>query len=205
MGELTVTTFVTADGVMQAPGGAEEDPSGAFGMGGWLMPHFDEQLGATMQDIFSRSGAFLLGRTTYDIFAKHWPEVTDPNNTVASRLNSLPKYIASRTRNHFAWKHSTLVSNVVNDLAQLKSQTSGELQVHGSSGLLQTLIENDLIDEYRLIQAPVVLGEGKRLFGSGTRPMNLRLVSSTPTSKGVVVNIYRRGGVFSAGTAPKPK
>jgi dihydrofolate reductase len=204
VGELTVTTFVTADGVMQAPGGSDEDQSGTFKLGGWLMPHFDEQLGQTMQEIFSRSGAFLLGRATYDIFAKHWPNVTDPNNAVASRLNSLPKYIASRTRNHFAWKHSTHVSNVVSDLAQLKSQTSGELQVHGSCGLLQTLIENDLIDEYRLIQAPVVLGEGKRLFGSGARPTNLRLVSSTPTSKGVVVNLYRRGGVFSAGAAPKP-
>lgn len=200
MGELTLTTFLTLDGVMQAPGGPTEDTSGGFAYGGWLVPHADADMGGAMVDIFSKAGAFLIGRGTYDIFAAHWPKVTDPNDPVAAKLNSLTKYVASRSRDKFDWKHSKHVKDVVKDIANLKAQTDGELQVHGSAGLAQTLIEHDLIDEYRLFVFPVVLGQGKRLLGSGARPANLKMVSTKTTGKGTVISTYRRGEPFKSGS-----
>lgn len=200
MAELTLTTFLTLDGVMQAPGGPTEDPSGGFPYGGWLVPHFDVDTGRTMDEIFSKADAFLLGRTTYDIFAAHWPKVTDPDDLVATRLNSLPKFVASRTQTSFAWSGTSLVRDVATEVNELKQRFSGEIQVHGSCGLAQTLIENDLIDEYRLLTFPVVLGRGKRLFGSGAVPANLRLVKSQSTEKGIVTSFYRRGGDFTSGS-----
>jgi dihydrofolate reductase len=200
MAELTITTFLTLDGVMQAPGGPTEDPSGGFPYGGWLVPHFDEGTGMMMNEIFAKADAFLLGRTTYDIFAAHWPKVTDPDDPVATRLNSLPKFVASRTRTNFAWSGTSLVRDVPAEVPELKERFSGEIQVHGSCGLAQTLIENDLIDEYRLLTFPVILGMGKRLFGSGAVPANLRLVKSQSTEKGIVISVYRRGGDFTTGS-----
>ena len=127
MGELTLTTFLSLDGVMQAPGGPTEDTSGGFAYGGWLVPHADADMGGFMVETFSKAGAFLIGRGTYNIFAGHWPKVTDTNDPVASKLNSLPKYVASRTRNQFDWNHSKQVNDVVKDIAGLKAQTDGEL------------------------------------------------------------------------------
>ncbi len=199
MAELTVTTFVSLDGVMQAPGGPQEDVSGGFTLGGWVAPHWDDAAGATMDEIFRKAGAFLLGRTTYDVFAGFWPQVTDAANTVAVKLNALPKYVASRTRSQFDWNNTTHINDVVRDLPAIKQRTQGELQVHGSAGLLQTLIKHDLVDEYRLLVYPVVLGSGKRLFGAGAIPANLSLVSSKTTTTGTVVNVYRRGKPFSTG------
>ena len=200
MAELTLTTFLTLDGVMQAPGGQREDTSGDFPHGGWLVPHFDADMGRTMAEIFSKADAFLLGRTTYDIFSAYWPRVTDPNDPVASKLNSLPKFVASRTQTTFTWSGTSHIRDVTKELADLKKRFSREVQVHGSCGLAQTLIKNDLIDEYRLLTFPVILGTGKRLFGAGTTPATLTLVSSNTTSKGVIVSVYRRAGSLKTGT-----
>jgi len=200
MAEITLTAFLTLDGVMQSPGGPTEDPSGGFPYGGWLVPHFDDDTGRTMDEIFSKADAFLLGRTTYDIFSAYWPNVTDPDDIVATRLNSLPKFVASHTQTSFSWGGTSLIRNVPTEVGELRQRFSGEIQVHGSCGLAQTLIENDLIDEYRLLTFPVILGMGKRLFGSGAIPANLTLVKSQTTEKGIVISVYRRGGKFITGS-----
>jgi len=185
MAELTMTTFLSLDGVMQAPGGPGEDESGGFPYGGWLVPHADADMGKIVVEIFSKAEAFLLGRTTYDIFAAYWPRITDPADPIASKLNALPKFVASRTRSSFAWGNTTLVRDVVNEVGGLKQRFSREVQVHGSWGLAQTLIENDLVDEYRLLTFPVILGAGKRLFGTGT---------------GAVFSVYRPAGGLKTGS-----
>jgi dihydrofolate reductase len=200
MAELTLTTFLTIDGVMQAPGGPDEDTSGNFPYGGWLVPHADDDMGKTMVEIFSKADAFLLGRTTYDIFSAYWPRVTDPNDPIAGKLNSLPKFVASNTQNTFGWSGSSHVRDVTKEIAEIKKRFPREVQVHGSCGLAQTLIRNDLIDEYRLLTFPVVLGTGKRLFGAGAVPATLRLVSSSTTSKGAIVSVYRRAGSLKTGS-----
>jgi len=200
MAELTMTTFLTLDGVMQAPGGPGEDESGGFPHGGWLVPHFDDDMGKTMDEVFSKADAFLLGRTTYDIFAAYWPRITDPNDPIASKLNSLPKYVASRTRTTFTWSGTSHVRDVVKEIVEIKKRYPREVQVHGSCGLAQTLIEKDLIDEYRLLTFPVVLGTGKKLFGAGAVPAMLKLVRSGTTSTGVVVSVYRRAGSLKTGS-----
>jgi dihydrofolate reductase len=200
MAELTLTTFLTIDGVMQAPGGPGEDPSGGFEHEGWLVPHIDDDFDQVMMEIFSKADAFLLGRTTYEIFAAYWPKVTDPNDPIASKLNSLLKHVASRTRTGFNWNRTELGRDVVLEVAGLKQRHAREIQVHGSCGLAQTLIEHDLIDEYRLLTFPVVLGSGKRLFGSGAVPATLALKSSKTTSKGAVISVYRRGGPLRTGS-----
>lgn len=200
MAELTVTTLLTLDGVMQAPGAPNEDTSGNFPHGGWLVPHADEDMGKTMVEIFSKADAFLLGRTTYDIFSAYWPRITDPNDLIADKLNALPKFVASRTESTFSWNGTSHVRDVAREIDDLKKRFSREVQVHGSCGLAQTLIENDLIDEFRLLTFPVVLGTGKRLFGSGAVPTMLKLVSSSTTSKGAIVSVYRRGGSLKTGS-----
>ncbi len=200
MAELTITTFLSLDGVMQAPGTPEEDTSGNFTHGGWVFPLADEDFGKTMVAIFSKADAFLLGRTTYDIFAAYWPKVTDPKDAIAARLNMLPKFVASRTKTDFGWDGSSHIKDVVKDMASLKARFVREVQVHGSGGLAQTLMQHDLVDEYRLLTFPVVLGSGKRLFGAGAVPASFRLVSSSTTSKGVVVSVYRRAGKLQTGS-----
>jgi dihydrofolate reductase len=200
MAELTITTFLTLDGVMQAPGGPGEDESGNFTYGGWLVPHFDEDTGKTMIEIFLKADAFLLGRGTYDIFAAYRPRITDLNDPIASRLNSLPKFVASHTRSAFIWNNSTHVRDVVQEAAELKKRFSREVQIHGSPGLAQTLIQNDLIDEYRLLTFPVTLGTGKRLFGNGAVPRTLKLIRSSTTSTGVVISVYRPAGKLKTGS-----
>ena len=204
MAELTVTTFATLDGVMQGPGGPTEDPSGGFERGGWLVPHFDAETGAVVSEIFARAGAFVLGRTTYDLMYSYWPQVTDPNDPVAAKLNTLPKFVASRTRTGFDWKGATHLKNVVDELPGLKQRTSGELQVHGSWGLVQTLIEHDLVDEYRILTFPVIVGAGKRLFNPGAFPTTLSLVKSVVTGSGVVASFYRRVGALQTGALEMP-
>ena len=190
MSKLVVTTFVTVDGVYQAPGGPEEDRSGGFERGGWLAPHFDEAGGAFMGEVFSRAGSFLLGRKTYEIFAGYWPQVTDASDPVASALNTLPKYVVSRSLENAEWDHSALIRDVASEVAALKDQPGGELQVHGSGNLIQTLLEHELVDVYNLLIFPVVLGAGKRLFPEGVAPTGLRLTQSRTTEKGVVILSY---------------
>lgn len=194
MAKLTLTTFLTLDGVMQAPGGPPEDTSGGFEHGGWLVPYFDSDLGQFMTQIFERCDAFLLGRGTYEIFAGHWPRVTDPNDPIATRLNQLPKHVASQTLDKVDWHNSTLLRDVVGEVPALKARYQRELQVHGSAGLAQTLLQHDLVDELNLLTFPVVLGTGKRLFGNGTLPSALELQSARTSTTGVVMSAYRRVG-----------
>ncbi len=200
MAELTITTFLSLDGVMQAPGDPNEDTTGNFPYGGWVFPLADEVMGKTIAGIFSRADAFLLGRTTYDIFAAYWPKITDPADPIASKLNRLPKFVPSRTRTSFDWGPTTHVRDIVTEMTLLKKRFVREVQVHGSCGLAQTLMQHDLIDEYRLLIFPVTLGTGKRLFGTGTVPATFRLVECSTTSKGVIVSIYRRGGSLQTGS-----
>ena len=205
MGELTITTFLTVDGVMQAPGGPTEDPSGGFAHGGWVFPYADADMGKIVDGIFSKADAFLLGLTTYEIFAGYWPKVTSPDDPVASKLNGLPKFVASRTRTSFDWRGSELVRDATAAVPELKKRFPGELQVHGSGDLAQTLIKNDLIDEYRLLVFPVLLGTGKRLFASGTVPAALKFVRSATTGAGVVFSVYRRAGKLRTGSFELPE
>jgi len=200
MSKLTMTTFMTLDGVMQAPGGPPEDPSGGFRYGGWLVPHFDPEMAEFMVEVFERADAFLLGRTTYRIFADHWPRVTDASDPIASKLNALPKHVASRTLDRLEWHNSSRVSEVASEVAELKSRYPRELQVHGSAGLAQTLIEHDLVDEYHLLVFPVVLGSGKRLFGSGAVPAAMKLLQTRSTSKGTIIASYARAGKPTVGS-----
>lgn len=190
-----MTTFLTLDGVVQGPGGPEEDRSGAFDQGGWLVPYADEDMGKAVADWFSLADSFLLGRRTYEIFAAYWPHVTDEHDPVASRLNSLPKYVASKTLDHVEWHNSTLLrGEIPEEVARLKRQPGRELQVHGSGTLVQTLMAHGLIDEYRLWFYPVVLGSGRRLFGEGGAPAALKLVDTRTTGAGVVIHVYQPAG-----------
>lgn len=204
--KLTLTTFLTLDGVMQAPGGPEEDTSGGFEHGGWLVPYVDEDMGRIVEQRFAGAEAFLLGRHTYEIFAAHWPLVTDANDPVAGKLNSLPKYVASRTLSEATWHNTTLLKGeVAAEVAKLKARPGGELQVHGSGDLAQTLIAHGLVDEYQLWVYPVVLGQGKRLFREGNVPSALQLVQSQTTSTGVLVNVYRPAGDVTHGRFDMPE
>ncbi|MCL4368500.1 MAG: dihydrofolate reductase family protein [Actinobacteria bacterium] len=203
---LTVTTFLTLDGVMQGPGGPDEDRSGGFDHGGWLVPYADEDMNRYVAEQFAAVDGFLLGRRTYEIFAAWWPHVTDESDPVAARLNSLPKYVASRTLQSVAWNNSTLLAgDVAEEVGKLRDQPGRELQVHGSGDLIQTLMRHDLVDEYRLWVYPVVLGSGKRLFRDGIVPRSLRLLDSKKTSTGVLMNTYERGGQVESGSFELPR
>jgi dihydrofolate reductase len=192
---LTMHTFLTLDGVMQAPGGPDEDRTGAFQHGGWSAPYGDADFGETMVGWISRADAFLLGRRTYQIFSGHWPAVTDPDNPVAVKLNTEPKYVASTTLTSLDWSNSSLLGDdVVAEVRRLKAQPGDELQVHGSGGLAQTLIEHNLVDEHRLLTFPVHLGSGARLFREGTSPSALRLLETRTTGAGVVIAVYAPDG-----------
>jgi dihydrofolate reductase len=198
---LVVTTFLTMDGVMQAPGGPGEDPSGGFSYEGWLVPHFDEDLGAQMEEWFTPAEDFLLGRTTYEIFHASWPQMRDENSAVSTGLNDKPKHVASRTLTEVEWDTARLIEGPVPDAVRaLKEADGGELQVHGSAGLVQTLLREDLVDELRLVVFPVVLGEGKRLFGEGAIPRTWRLTTSRTTGAGVLIAVYQRAGEVETGS-----
>lgn len=199
-GILTLTTFVSLDGVMQAPGGPTEDTSGGFPHGGWVVPLADADMGRAIVDIFERAGAFLLGRGTYDIFAGHWPRITATDDPVATKLNALPKYVASRTRSRFDWNNSHHMRDVESEIDGLKRTCNGELQVHGSASLAQTLLTLDAVDEYRLFVFPVVIGQGKRLFGKGAIPSTMKLLHSEVTSTGAMILRYRRTGDLRTGS-----
>jgi dihydrofolate reductase len=198
---LTITTFLSLDGVMQAPGGPEEDRSNGFEYGGWLVPFADEDMNRYVSEWFAQADAFLFGRKTYEIMAAYWPRVTDENDPVAGPMNRLPKYVASGTLDRLDWANSHLITgDVVEEVTKLKQQPGGELQVHGSGVLARTLIDHNLIDEYRLWIYPVVLGGGKRLFAEGVTPTALRLVGTRATSTGVAVHSYQPTGKPTVGS-----
>jgi dihydrofolate reductase len=194
MSKLTMTTFVTLDGVMQAPGAPTEDTSGGFPHGGWLVPYFDAEAGRFMTEVFERADAFLLGRGTYQIFAAHWPRVTDPKDPIAGPLNALPKHVASKGLDRVDWHNSSLVRDIASEVSALKRRYDRELQVHGSAGLARILLEQGLVDELNLLVFPLLLGTGKRLFSGATLPTALKLTSSRVTSTGVVIASYQRVG-----------
>jgi dihydrofolate reductase len=200
MRKLVVGTFVTMDGVMQAPGGPDEDRDGGFRHGGWLVPYFDEEFLWSMTEWTKRAGAFLFGRKTYEIFAGSWPKSTDPTDEIAVALNTRPKFVASRTLDKVTWNNSYLLKgNVAEEVARLKAEDGGEIQVHGSGELLQTLFERDLVNVLRIWHFPVVLGTGKRLFGQGTIPRAFRLVETQQTVTGAVLHVYERAGGLKYG------
>jgi dihydrofolate reductase len=202
--KLTMTTFLSLDGVMQGPGGPDEDRTDGFDQGGWLVPYADEDMGRFVTEWFSAVDAFLLGRRTYEIFAAYWPKVTDENNLVARQLNSLPKYIVSNTLDHLEWTNSNLIrgDDLAEEIAKLKQRPGRELQVHGSGRLAQALMTHDLIDEYRLWIYPVVLGKGRRLFKDGNTPAALKLIDTKTTSTGVVIHVYEPAGKPTYGAIP---
>ena len=185
--KLTVHTFVSLDGVMQGPGGRDEDTSGGFEFGGWLVPLFDEDLGRIVNGWFAEADAILLGRTTYQMFQPYWEQVTDPDDAVAKALNSLPKYVVSSSLTEATWNNTTILpANFLEAVDDLKSAPGRELQVHGSYRLVRALHDAGLVDEYRLVIFPVVLGQGKRLFEPGVTPAAFTLASSKATSSGAV-------------------
>jgi dihydrofolate reductase len=198
MRKLVVSTFMTLDGVMQAPGGPEEDPSGGFTHGGWSVNYWDESMGEVMTEFFARPFDLLLGRRTYEIFAAHWPHVDDDPADV---LNSARKYVASRTLTTVEWSNSVLLEgDVAQAVSDLKAQDGPEIQVHGSSDLIQTLLEHGLVDELHIWTFPVVVGPGKRLFGRGTVPVGLELVDAKISTTGVVMATYRPVGDVPLGS-----
>jgi dihydrofolate reductase len=199
---LTVTTFLSVDGVYQGPGGPEEDRSGGFDRGGWVVPLFDEATGKFIDEVFGQVDAFLLGRHTYDIFAAAWPNATDPDDPVANRLNTLPKYVASTTLKDPQWANTTVLEG---DLAaavrELKKREGRELQVHGSGALVRFLLDNDLVDRLNLLVFPVIVGAGRRLFPDQGSATGLALDESRTTPSGVTISIYRPSGPPEYGTA----
>ncbi|MGA5067748.1 dihydrofolate reductase family protein [Streptomyces exfoliatus] len=195
MATLSLTQFLTLDGVHQAPGGPQEDPSGGFEHGGWSVPFGDEDFGQYMNEVFTRPTAFLLGRRTYEIFASYWPQHDDPADPIASKLNALPKYVATTTLDSADWTGTTLLrGDVVKEVTDLKESLDGEIQMHGSGGLARTLLDHDLIDTLHLLVFPVILGTGRRLFSDGVRPTAFRNTASRTTGSGVALLTYERAG-----------
>jgi dihydrofolate reductase len=191
MRKVIVSEFLTLDGVMQAPGDPNEDRSGGFDQGGWQLAYFDDALGSAVMEVLAVTGGFLLGRRTYEIFAAHWPN-QPADDPLAGTFNDLPKYVVSTTLSEpLGWQNSTLISgDVAAEIAALKEQPGEAIQVIGSGELVQTLVRHDLIDEYRLMIHPLVLGGGRRLFREELPPVRLRLVDSKPASTGVLIATY---------------
>jgi dihydrofolate reductase len=199
MRKLIVSTFLTLDGVMQAPGGPGEDEDAGFALGGWSVNYWDDQMGEVMGAAMSNPFDLVLGRKTYDIFAAYWPHATEEDG--AKPLNDATKYVASRSRPTLEWSNSVLIEgDAAEGIAALKKQDGPELQVHGSGDLVQTLMRHNLIDQYRLWVFPLVIGSGKRLFSDGTVPLGLTLVDSHVSTTGVMIGTYEPAGEIVTGS-----
>lgn len=199
MRKLLTTTFLTLDGVMQAPGGPGEDDSDGFQHGGWSVNYFDEMTGGIMGDTMGGPFDLLLGRKTYDIFAAYWPHASEEDG--AKPLNDATKYVASRSQRSLEWQNSVQIEgDVAAGVAALKQGEGPELQVHGSWNLIQTLLQHNLVDEFRLLIFPVVIGSGKRLFAEGTVPSGLKLIESKVTPSGIIYGKYEPAGVIVPGS-----
>jgi dihydrofolate reductase len=199
---LTVTTFLSVDGVYQGPGGPDEDRRGGFDRGGWAIPLFDEATGKFIVEVFGQVDAFLLGRHTYDIFAAAWPNATDPDDPVASALNTLPKYVASSTLKDPQWANTTVLEgDLASAVRELKKREGRELQVHGSGALVRFLLDNDLVDRLNLLVFPVIVGAGRRLFPDQGSATGLALDESRTTPSGVTISVYQPSGRPEYGTA----
>jgi dihydrofolate reductase len=199
MRKLIVLSFISLDGVMQAPGGPEEDPTGGFKFGGWVFPYFDDFSGKIMDKQMGNPFELLLGRKTYEIFAAYWPYIKE--GLIADRLNSAKKYVVSKTLQTLDWDNSVLINeNVVEEIQMLKEQDGPDLHVHGSGNLIQTLLEHDLIDELWLKIFPLTLGNGKRLFDEGTIPLSFKLQESAISPGGIIIASYERAGAVKRGS-----
>lgn len=200
MRKIVVLSFISLDGVMQAPGGPEEDTSGGFKYGGWTVPYFDEFAGTVMGEQMGMPFDLLLGEKTYDIFASYWPN-QDPAGPVADPFNKATKYVVSDSSPELTWENSVLIDgDVVAKLKELKQQSGPMLQVHGSGNMIQTLLRNDLVDELWLKIFPVILGKGKRLFAEGVIPAAFELTESKTSPSGVIIANYKRGGDVKTGS-----
>ena len=199
MRKLVVNTFMTLDGVMQAPGGPEEDPTSDFKYGGWSFHYWDEVMGKTMDEFMSKPFELLLGRKTYEIFAAHWPYIQ--NDPVADKFNATKKYVVSNKLSKVNWKNSFLIKNdVIRKIAKLMERDGPELQVHGSGNLIKTLVNGNLVDEFKIWIFPVTVGKGKQLFGDGTNAANLKLVDIKSSSTGVIIATYQPAGELKTGS-----
>ena len=201
MRKLNVVSFITLDGVMQAPGGPEEDSTGGFRHGGWVAGYFDNFLGKVMVKQMSKSFDLLLGRKTYEIWAAHWPYVNTNEDPIAAGINNARKYVASKTLTKLEWSNSELIKgDLVKEVKKLKNQRGPEIQVHGSGDLIQTLLKHDLVDELWLKIFPITLGVGKRLFAEGTIPVEYKILESEISPSGVIVATYGRTGEVKTGS-----
>ena len=201
MRKLIVLSFITLDGVMQAPGGPEEDPTGGFKYGGWVAGYFDDFLGKLMEKQMNKPFNLLLGRRTYEIFAAHWPYVKTDEDPFAASMNKAKKYVASKTLKRLDWSNSELIKgDVAKEVKKLKEQDGPDIQVHGSGNLIQTLLKHDLVDELWLKIFPITLGKGKRLFAEGTIPVGFKLLESEISPSGVIVASYERAGEVKTGS-----
>ena len=199
MRKVAVLTFVTLDGVIQSPGGPQEDTSGGFTHGGWVAGYWDDVLGEVMSQQMRPPFDLLLGRRTYDLFAGFWPHAGDAPG--AKELNEAKKFVVSRSQRKLDWANSVLITgDVVPQIQKLKTADGPEIQVHGSADLIQTLLRHDLVDELRLKIFPVTLGAGKRVFGDGTVPAGFRLLGSQASPSGVMIANYARSGPVKTGS-----
>ncbi len=202
MRKIITTTFVTLDGVMQAPGGPDEDTSSGFAYGGWSVHYWDEMMGNVMGGFMELPFELLLGKRTYDIFAAYWPSATQ-DSTIAEKFNSTKKYVVSHTSAELNWKNSELISgDVVARIKKLKEEEGPNLWVHGSGNLIQTLLANHLVDAMHIWTFPVSVGKGKRLFEEGTQPQEFKLTGSKVATTGVVIATYEPGGPVKTGSIP---
>jgi dihydrofolate reductase len=199
MRKVIASTFVSLDGVMQAPGGPEEDPTGGFKYGGWVFHYWDEPMGQFMEKIFGAPFDLLLGRTTYEIFAAYWPYI-EGDDPIAKAFNAVKKYVATSSTEPLTWKDSVALRDPATDVARLKKEDGPNLLLQGSSKLIQTLLAKDLIDEFHLFTFPLVLGKGKKLFDESAQPIALKLVDTKVSTTGVTMSSYERAGEIKTGS-----